>query len=298
MAFQSHPDLPASLYKYTTANTALLILQNGTLQVSRPTVFNDLFDMNINLGIEVGNEPAVVEQILDQLWEGLYGSGPLQDRNSLGRGIALMRQFFTDPKNPEEWRNDMRTGIAEGVHNRHAIAQDLSAKLAEQCAIFKILCLSDSGTIAPMWGTYADTLQGVVLQFTPKTEESFFRAALPVRYEGPPIVLNEQQYVDWRSGRLALDDIDLFSMFVFTKDHAWSYEHEWRIFFGAGHKPDADREYEDFAPEDLETVIFGNRIDADIQGKIAALVADRYKACRLRRVVKPVAGAAYVIEDI
>lgn len=28
------------------ANTALLILQNGTLQVSRPTLFNDLFDIN------------------------------------------------------------------------------------------------------------------------------------------------------------------------------------------------------------------------------------------------------------
>jgi hypothetical protein len=31
-------------------------LQNGTLQVSQPTVFDDLFDMNIKLGIEVGNE--------------------------------------------------------------------------------------------------------------------------------------------------------------------------------------------------------------------------------------------------
>lgn len=63
MAFDAHPELRASPYKYTTANTALLIVH--TLQVSGSTVFNDLFDMDINLGIEIGDEAAVVERIME-----------------------------------------------------------------------------------------------------------------------------------------------------------------------------------------------------------------------------------------
>ena len=148
-----------------------------------------------------------------------------------------------------------------------------------------------------MWGTYAGSLEGAVLQFTPMDEESLFRAARPVSYDGPPLLLNQQQFVDWMSGRLALEDIDLFTRFVFTKDPAWSYEQEWRLFFGDGQRRDQDREYERFDPDDLESVIVGSRLKPEVLEKVTSMVAKHYLRAKVRRVNRSSAGA-YVVEDL
>ncbi|MBA3324572.1 MAG: DUF2971 domain-containing protein [Rhodobacteraceae bacterium] len=76
------------------------------------------------------------------------------------------------------------------------------------------------------------------------------------------------------SGRLALEDIDLFTRFVFTKDPAWSYEQEWRLFFGDGQRRDQDREYERFDPDDLESVIVGSRLKPEVLEKVTSMVAN------------------------
>lgn len=297
MAFTPHPDLPTSLYKYASEDSTLAILENGSLQICKPSLFNDLLDMNTTFRIEIDDAAVVTERILDQMYEGLYGAAQLQLRNALGRAMALMRILFPTPADPMRWRDDMRASLEAQVRDHAAIAQKLSAALAEHLSTSKILCLSASGTSAPMWGSYANTLQGAALQFTPKSEESFFRAACPVSYDGPPLLLNQQQFINWMSGRLALEDIDLFTRFVFTKDPSWAYEREWRLFFGDGQKRDVDREYESFSPDDLEAVIVGSRMKEDYLEKVMAVVADRYKRAKVVRIAKSVTGT-YVVEDL
>lgn len=298
MAFTPHPDLPASLYKYASEAATLAILDSTSLQISRPALFNDLLDMSATLRIEMDDSPAVVtERILDQQYEGLYGNGPLQHRNAFGRAMALMRLIFPNLPNPQRWRDDMRADLEAQVRDHPAIAQKLSQALADYLATSKVLCLSASGTSAPMWGNYANTLQGAAFKFTPKNEESFFRAARPVSYDGPPLMLNQQQFIDWMSGRLALEDIDLFTRCVFTKDPAWAYEQEWRLFYGDGRQRDQDKEYEPFDPADLDAVIVGNRMKAADLEKVKTLVAERYKHTKVMRIAKSASGA-YVVENL
>jgi hypothetical protein len=298
MAFEAHPGLPASLYKYAGETGTFAILENGTLQISRPALFNDLLDMSATLRIDMNDDPAVVtEQILDQQYEGLYGNGPLQHRNTFGRAMALMRLIFPTCRDPQKWRDDMRPGVEAQVRDHPAMAQKLSAALTEYLATSKVLCLSASGTSAPMWGNYANTLQGAAFKFSPKNEESFFRGARPVSYDGPPLMLNQHEYIDWMSGRLALEDIDLFTRYVFTKDPSWAYEQEWRLFYGDGQKRDQDKEYEPFDPTDLEAVIVGSRMKAADLERVKALMAERYKQTKIMRIAKSAAGA-YVVEDL
>src|SRR4051794_28145969 len=126
MAFEPHPDLPGNLYKYTSAKTACLILENGTLQFSRPTAFNDLFDMNLNLGLTIGDEAAVVERILDQLWEGWTGKAKFQMRNALGTSLTIMRILHKVPEDPAAWRDWMRPHYVKRVADHKEIAAQLS----------------------------------------------------------------------------------------------------------------------------------------------------------------------------
>gem|GEM_PF-5570975 len=289
--------MPPSLYKYCSEATALAILENGTLQISTPNLFNDLLDMNSTLRLEVDDPEEVTERILDQQYQGFYQDGPLQDRNRFGRELALMRTLFPGPADPVKWREFMRPTVLGQVRDHPAMVEKLSRELGERTAKAKVLCLSASGTSAPMWGTYGSNLEGAVLQFTPAQDESMFRAAHPIAYDGPPLLLDRQQFIDWMSGRIALDDIDIFGRFIFTKDPSWSYEQEWRIFYGEGSHPDQDREYEKFDPADLGAVIVGTRMKPEAVEKIVSVVAERYERAKVKRINRSSHGT-YVVEDL
>jgi hypothetical protein len=63
MAVEPHPDLPPSLYKYCSQDAARAILSSKTLRFSRPGLFNDGFDLRIELaslhtGGVAGSVPA------------------------------------------------------------------------------------------------------------------------------------------------------------------------------------------------------------------------------------------------
>ncbi|MGX1259989.1 DUF2971 domain-containing protein [Sinorhizobium fredii] len=297
MTVEPHPHLPPSLYKYCSQNAARAILGNKTLQFSRPGLFNDGFDLRIELAINI-DEKAVVERALDQIYEGAYGPKPFPVGNTLGALLLLMR-FFPGKPEPDAFKEAMRPCIEELVANRKTMLRQLCDELATETAKFKVLCLSSSGTIAPMWGNYAENICGAALQFAPREEDSLFLTARPVTYvDHEPVLFDDQGFIDWLSGRRGLDDSDLFSQFLYTKTADWASEREWRIVAGYGWQPQEDREYVEFSARDLEAVVFGFRANAEFREEIATLVTERYPECRLREMRRVAGEMAYEIVDL
>jgi hypothetical protein len=168
-----HPDLPPSHYKYCTQDTTRAILSYTTLQFSRPGLFNDGFDLRIALAIEIDNE-AVVERALDQIYEGAYGAEPFPPGNKLGALLLMMRVVFRGKPEPDAFKETIRPAIEKLVADRKTMLQRFCDELAAETAKFKVLCLSSSGTIAPLWGNYAENIRGAVLQFAPEKKIASF----------------------------------------------------------------------------------------------------------------------------
>ena len=298
MTIEPHPDFPPSLYKYCSQDAARATLSNKTLQFSQPGLFNDGFDLRIALAINI-DEKAVIERALDQIYEGAYGPKPFPPGNKLGAFLLLTRVFVPGKPEPDAFKGAIRPEIEELVANRKNMLRQLCDAVAAETSKLKVLCLSSSGTIAPMWGNYAENIRGAALQFAPREEDSLFLLARPVSYlDHEPVLFDDQGFTDWLSGRRGLNDSDLLSQFLYTKTAGWAPEREWRIVAGHGWKPDDEREYVEFSTRDLQAVVFGVRSDAAFREEITKLVAERYPECRPREI-RPAAGQmAYEIVDV
>lgn len=299
MPIQPHPNLPASLYKYASADATSAILQNGTLQFGRPGTFDDEFDMRLNLAMNI-DEETVIAGALEQIWESAYGPVPIPAGNKFGRALLAMRFLF--PNQPPRAAFDafMRQQLTDRIQRWEGDLRRFCDLIAQLCSRHKALCLSASATVAPMWGLYAGNHEGAVLQFAPASDESFFLLARPVTYVAEvPVLFDNAGFIDWLSGRRALDEEDsLHELFLYTKTQAWAVQEEWRIVAGDGWQPDAAREFVPFAQADLNSVIFGSRADQPFRDAITALVQERYPACSLRQLVRSQNTLSYEVANL
>lgn len=257
-----------------------------------------VFDLRIELAMKI-DESAVIERALHQIYEGAFGPDPFPPGNLFGAMLVMMRLYLRGNPEPEAFKDELRPTIAGLVANRKSMLRQLRDAMATETAKLKVLCLSSSGTIAPMWGHYAENIHGAVLQFAPREEDSLFLMARPAVYvDHEPVLFDDQGFTDWLSGRRGLDESDLFSQFLYTKTAEWAYEREWRIVAGNGWKPDDEREYVDFSARDLEAVVFGFRSGAAFREEIAKFVGERYPECRLREMRRSDGQMAYEIIDL
>ena len=94
-------------FKYVTADTARMILENGTLRWSSPAMFNDPFDTQFDLHLEF-DEAKIIDLVVDEFWKIFSGQKILEPANSVGhvlewflareRGITPDEIFRVCPK--------------------------------------------------------------------------------------------------------------------------------------------------------------------------------------------------------
>lgn len=299
MLIEPHADLPTNLHKYASPHAVRAILENGTLQFSRPNTFDDDFDMRINLAMNI-DEEIVIEGALDQIWEAAYGPVSIPAGNKFGRAILAMRYLFPGRPNREKFIEFMRPKVVESIRRWEGDLRRLCDIVAEQCSNHKVLCLSASPIVAPMWGAYAGNRQGAVLQFAPNSEDSFFQIAKPVNYVNQvPVLFDNTGLIDWLSGRRALDEKEsLHELFLYTKTEAWAVQEEWRIVAGDGWEPNNIREFVPFVPIDLQTLIFGSQAEPEFCEEIAAIVRERYPHCNLHQLQRSLTTLNYEVVDL
>lgn len=190
-----YPYFGRVLYYYTTYETAKIILENGTIRISSPYLFNDPFEMT--------------EGLLDwslthkKMKERFYRMGRLQ-------GMTDERiQYILSRNTIQSFKDAHKQGLEE-----------LKRKA-------RVLCLSKANDTTLMWSHYGNKHTGVCigLYFYPVYDDGYIDfMTLCVNYEDQIRKLNA----------FATDDEQRnFALFywIFTKSKVWEYEKEVRVFF-------------------------------------------------------------------
>lgn len=278
-AFEAHirsrkVNPPVILYKYTTVDTARVILSTGKLRSQSPLRYNDPFDSQ-----------------WDTLW-------PLTTPEAREYEISLIEMALSDPgtwpvdADPRFRRamEPMRAKVeAMPLHRRAGAIADLARKAAHTSTIpeplvhrlqdirrrMRLLCLCESDQSILMWSHYADQHRGVVLGFDSTALEQGLRRPLEqVTYtDNPPQLIDPQEWI--RTTVFGLRDrpnpVGREREWALTKPTDWRYEKEWRFVWIA--EPGTQGDYWDFAfPRDsLVELVTGCRTDQARVGRLLSL---------------------------
>lgn len=280
--------LPSLFYKYATKDTALIVLRNRTLRWSTPVLFNDPYDHQFDLHLEV-NRDVLTRRALDKVWEAMTGNGPYvpHPKNEMGKAIELVRSVGLTLSR-EEFDAGLGPGIVEGYEAAMRRLPEVHRQFREVIGKSKVLCQSEVPDSLVMWAYYAEQHKGAVLCFrSDAVPASPWRVARPVRYQqSMPRLCDEEFLSDMSAGLVALDASTLVNRVVYTKAAEWAHEREWRLQAGSGRNPDAPYEDISFHPRELDAVIFGCVMPPDDRRLISEVVRDRYSHARLLQAVK------------
>lgn len=219
-----------SFFKYTSASTAKLVVENSTLRWSSPVLFNDPFDVPRELlfGITSTEVFAATGRRFKSLIE-----QPPEDTSNLEPKLRLIIDTVKNGIS-EKLRAELIAGIMEmpDTYQPTDINLDEFRNLWRSwIPEFRILCLTESPAHSAMWFHYADQYKGVVLEFDCSDElDSAWLAAQPVSYlEAKPEVYDAYGWAKLIMMPRELAIKTILNVSTYTKSPDWSYENEWRI---------------------------------------------------------------------
>jgi hypothetical protein len=262
------------LFKYAAPDAARKIIENGTLRWSTPPLLNDPFDMQFAFQFRVDHQ-EVRAMALDKLWEHHYGALRDQPLNDLGRVIRKCRGRYPSMTR-EEFDVEFRDSIDSYINDKKGGNAKSSAEILSHFGNDKIFCFSEAPDLIPMWSYYAQNHAGAVLRFTDETPDSPLKTARPVRYvDQMPSLVDNEALSDMAAGYTGMDTQRILDAVVWTKSDHWAHEREWRIYCGGGRSADP---YEDipFSARELDSVIFGVRMDVTERKTLAGLIKAGY----------------------
>ena len=220
-------------YKYMTAETAKMVLQNGTLRWSSPSLFNDPFDVQFDLHIEYDHD-RVAERAMQIVLDGYAGRAPIVAGNLHGVLLSIMRERMPGAISEAELRKTLTLGIYEGMEKAEARLPQVHNEIRAVIAGFKLLCFSEVFDNILMWAHYSQNHTGVVLELSCIEKlDSAWGAARPVKYmDRMPLLYDEERMVRLMSGEGKIGEDEILENSVFVKAADWAYEREWRIAGG------------------------------------------------------------------
>lgn len=271
------------LFKFMTAATALAVLRNRTLRWSTPRTFNDPFDVQFDLRIEI--DPAEVRQLsLEKAWQDRFGPNPAPAGNALGLIMRSLRGIGPD-LTLAEFEREFGDALDQSIATSLATLPRFGAEARRHLRNSKILCL----TIAPenflMWTHYAGQHTGVVLEFrnVPGLDSPWSEARAVNYVDELPVLIDNEELSNVLSGRSELNAGSVIARLVYSKSRAFDYEREWRIYSGDGRDPELAFEDLGFHPDELASVIFGARTAPQDEAQIRSIVGRHYANAAFHR---------------
>lgn len=273
--------VPDLLYKYTTAETAKIVLDTGKLRWQSPCQFNDASELQ-RMPILSPNFVEARPIYSQKLIELAYSNEPL-DLTIYSPWtqtlIALLRKLKSQSISADLALSSIDSVIPQSEKNM----EDLFRRSTElnNDGSLRCFCLTENVMNSLMWAHYGDSSKGCMLAFQHIDELSTpFAEAEKVRYSNDTPTIGSA--VDFylygptkeqnRETRLAI---------YHTKSEDWKYEKEWRVIYTP--KIIDDKTYSDFKfyPLELASITFGLKIDSEEKAQLLALVASKYFHCEL-----------------
>jgi hypothetical protein len=156
-------------YKYVTAETALLILQNQTLKYSSPIIFNDPFDVQTNLDYGFTTE-KMMEAFIDELFRLIHDEvEPVGDNTyPLVSGIQQMRHVVkkSSRRMPKDvFRQQNKALVKDTVQRAEPMLKDMNSLWKKIARASKVFCVAEEYDNLLMWAHYARDHTGAVIKF-------------------------------------------------------------------------------------------------------------------------------------
>ena len=278
-------NLPETFYKYTTAETALKVLESGKFRWSNPFQFNDLTELQRTPKIHPSIEDSIPE-FIKTIVECAYNELNLNIEKLTLQGKILISLCQLFKKNGI-LKADLITKLMLGIPKEPSttfeeeIRQNVASWGNEYSRIF---CVTTDPSNEVMWAHYSANNSGCVLGLRHLPEyDTPLLAARPIDYKsGPPIVCSGLEFLLY--GDNAEIRSKSFDAICFTKDIKWSYESEWRVItwrydeIGKSHG-----DYKFFSNE-LESVTFGAKTESSIKNKISNIISSKYSKCEVYEI--------------
>lgn len=261
-------------FKYLSPGGARPTLTNGTLRWSRPSMFNDLFDMAVPYSADF-DENHVKRLALDLMWDRIKNPGARPPMNEMGVILEMLapqrlwqeREAFDDFMGP---------GVEEALAKFPEHLEAFNKDVIEHLKTIKVLCLSKVKDNNMMWGLYADKHRGLALEFgNANGVDSVYKLAKPVTYcDEAPAILDDDELANFLAGNIRLTPEQVDPL-MYLKSKHWSHEEELRIVTGEGRSPGVEFEDCPFHPRELVAVYYGAR-GAELRAELDPVVAEKY----------------------
>jgi hypothetical protein len=278
-------------YKYTSASTAVKILESSQVIYRSPIQFNDPFDVQSGLHFEFDIE-TLPDKILDQV-EYLVGSDTRPDvsqTDPFGHAILLMWEKKATHGFPRE---RMRALLRPQLILLKEQAVDLATQYQNKwwndfLPRLRVFSVSEDNCNLLMWSHYAQDHTGVVFEFRVLPEQdNALCIAKPIRYrKTPPSLFTEKELLDGIGGKITEPNEALFQ-YAIIKSDIWAYEKEWRVWDLCPMVQPSLWSYYPVLPDEIGAVYLGCRIDSGMKAEIVRLLSN-YPKARIYRATKAV----------
>jgi hypothetical protein len=280
-------DVPEPLFKYTTLDTAILILRTGRLRWSSPRLFNDIVEFQRMPRFEPSLDESLSEfqRILVEIASGQRQVDEARLSCTTQIRLGMVRMLIGSGM-------DLTSVIRELTEESRGADDRMHAELRATFESFdmnvntaRVFCLTTEPDNDAMWAHYAGSHTGIVLGF--RHLQSFdtpFLAAQQVGYSREaPVVASGLDFLLY--GATQELGIKTFVAICCTKSSKWEYENEWRAI--TWRPEEAGKDYGDyeFYPEELESVCFGAKFDDKRLEEVHNLVLSRYPRCSFHRMI-------------
>ena len=268
-----------ALYKYLNYDGAKKTLENCTLQLSSPSVFNDPFDMQLveALGLDIAE---FADQLVPALFHFISSDIDYSQvrQNSVGAKIILLNQSWRTASKAklDAIRAAISSRPVEEILDFNVLQQSyqlLIDKIRNDFRGYGVFCTSRNKHSLLMWSHYADHHRGVAFEFIPdELRDSALLISRPVTYtrDRPLIYRTPEDFIRNSIMTPLLESVKrMTESLIYTKSIEWQYEEEYRLVIPKFIPADKTNEMLCFYPEELTAVHFGCRIDEQQKKELA-----------------------------
>jgi len=231
--------------KYMTSNTAKRILESLQVKWSSPLLFNDPFDIQIDLRFDFDDD-QLVRALKDEVNNLVYGTEEPQGDNSnlFFRMLKILRSI-RDHVLRSKFESEMEDAIKEGAGNLSRALSEEASKWRSVLEYYRVFCVAEDHGNLLMWSHYSDMHKGAVMRFKCIPElDTALCAAIPVIYQTDmPVLANLHDWIKHITGQVRIDFKPAYYKYVSTKSQDWSYEKEWRVMVSKKSRDDSLFEY-------------------------------------------------------
>jgi Protein of unknown function (DUF2971) len=266
-------------FKYTSASTAVKILESSAVLYRSPIQFNDPFDVQsgLHFDFDIGSLPDKILGHIERLVS-LDTKPDVPRTEPFGELVTRM------------WEMKATHGFPRG--KLREIARPLLVLLKEKTIDFqqqyqqtwwneflprlRVFCVSEVKDNLLMWSHYSNEHTGVVFEFRVLPEQDNpLCAAKSVQYcNVPPAFFSEGEWLDDFFGVRELDTTNFYFRYAYVKSEIWAYEKEWRVWDlkASAEQGNLCSSYP-LRPNEIGAVYLGCRINPAIRATIMRLLS-------------------------